>query len=278
MEGSKVIPTYVVDAFTDIQFRGNPAAVCLLEDELSEEVMQKIAFEMNLSETAFVRSLEEKPISESRKFSLRWFTPKVEVPLCGHATLATAWILFDDVKLTSKEIVFETLSGMLIAKKESEGVLLDFPKSEPLPYEPPMELLSALGISEYEACQLAEKSKKILIHLKDEETVLKVEPDFDAMSDLSFEDMIGVIITAAGSSPYDFISRFFAPWVGVPEDPVTGSTHTVLTPYWSNVLGKTEMLAYQASARGGELLVREREDRVELVGKAQVVMRGELLI
>lgn len=278
MGGEKRILTYVVDAFTDMQFKGNPAAVCLLEDEISEGLMQKIAYEMNLSESAFVKSVEGKPISESNKFSLRWFTPKVEVPLCGHATLATSWVLFSDVALGYEKIEFETLSGTLISKKEEEGVLLDFPLSELEPYTPPMELISSLGVSGYEGCQLARESKKILIHLKDEEAVLKVNPDFEVMNDLSFEDMIGVIVTSQGSPPYDFISRFFAPWVGVLEDPVTGSAHTVLTPYWSKILGKKEMLAYQASERGGELLVREKEDRVELVGSAQIVLKGELYV
>jgi PhzF family phenazine biosynthesis protein len=250
----------------------------LLDEEISEELMQNIAFEMNLSETAFVRSLEEKPISQSRKFSLRWFTPKVEVPLCGHATLATAWILFEAVGVSTKEVSFSTKSGTLVATLDEDGVILDFPKSDPKPYDPPNELLTSMGIVEYDACELAEESKKILIHLKDEDEVLKVEPDFEAMNALSFEDMIGVIITAKGSSPYDFISRFFAPWVGVPEDPVTGSAHTVLTPYWSKVLGKSEMMAYQASARGGELVVREKENRVELIGKAKIVLQGEIFV
>lgn len=278
MKGEDRIPTYGVDAFTDIRFRGNPASVCLLERELSDDLMQKIAFEMNLSETAFVYSLEKRPISESKIFSLRWFTPKVEVPLCGHATLATAWVLFFDVGVQSEEIEFKTLSGSLIAKKDEEGVTLDFPKSNPEPHDPPKELLSALGITEFEACQLAKKSKKILIHLKDEEAVLKVEPDFLEMNNLHMDDLIGVIITSAGSSPYDFISRFFAPWVGVPEDPVTGSAHTVLTPYWANLLGKSEMHAFQASERGGELVVREKGNRIELVGKAQIVLKGDLFL
>lgn len=268
----------MVDAFTDSKFKGNPAAVCLLKKELSEELMQNIAAEMNLSETAFVRSLEEKPISESRKFSLRWFTPKVEVPLCGHATLATAWVLFFDVRLQTNEIEFETLSGTLISKKDDNNVLLDFPRSNPKPYEPPKELLFALGISEYEACNHARISKKILIHLKDEESVLKMEPDFERMKNMEIEDLIGVIITSKGSPPYDFISRFFAPWVGVTEDPVTGSAHTVLTPYWSKILNKNDMLAYQASERGGELEVRLKDDRVELVGEAQIVSKGKLFI
>jgi PhzF family phenazine biosynthesis protein len=274
----KKIPTYLVDAFTDVKFKGNPAAVCLLEEELPLEIMQNIAFEMNLSETAFINSLEGKPISESKEFSLRWFTPEVEVPLCGHATLATSWVLFHDINLETEQIKFETLSGTLISNKENEGVLMDFPLSKSKPYEPPEELLSSLGISEYEASQLAKESKKILIHLKDEDEVLKVDPDFEAMNNVSLEDMIGVIITSLGSPPYDFISRFFAPWVGVPEDPVTGSAHTVLTPYWSNILNKKEMLAYQASLRGGELVVRQKEKRVELIGKAVIVTKGELIL
>jgi PhzF family phenazine biosynthesis protein len=278
MEGEKRITIYTVDAFTDIQFRGNPAAVCLLEDEIEGELMQKIAFEMNLSETAFVKSLEGKPISESRKFSLRWFTPKVEVPLCGHATLATSWILFSDTKLQTDEIEFETLSGTLIAKNEEIGVVLDFPKEEPKSYDPPQQLLDAMGITEYETCELAGRLGYILIHIKDGQEVLRVEPDFERMRDLSLENVIGVIITSKADSQYDFISRFFAPWVGVPEDPVTGSAHTVLTPYWSRVLGKKEMKAYQASARGGELMVREKEDRVELVGSAKIVLKGELFV
>jgi PhzF family phenazine biosynthesis protein len=278
MGGNKSIPTYVVDAFTDLQFRGNPAAVCLLDEEISEELMQNIAFEMNLSETAFVRSLEGKPISESQKFSLRWFTPKVEVPLCGHATLATAWILFEAVGVSSKEVSFSTKSGTLVARHEKDGVVLDFPKEEIKAYDPPRELLNALGVLGYESCMVSQRLGYILIQLKDEEEVLKVEPDFEKMLASPTENIIGIIITSPAKSQYDFISRFFGPWVGVPEDPVTGSAHTVLTPYWSKVLGKSEMMAFQASARGGEILVREKGDRVELVGKAQIVLKGEMSV
>jgi PhzF family phenazine biosynthesis protein len=278
MEEKLRVPTYIVDAFCESQFKGNPAAVCLLEDELEDELLQNIAMEMNLSETAFLYSLDDKPISESCKFSLRWFTPKVEVPLCGHATLATAWVLFEEVGVGAKEIFFTTKSGTLVAKLEEEGVLLDFPKEEPREYEPSSELLAAMNIREYQQCQLAKGLGYILIHLKDEDEVLKVEPDYEKMIELSLDDMIGVIITAKADSQYDFISRFFAPWVGVSEDPVTGSAHTVLAPYWSKILGKNEMLAYQASERGGEVRVRNRDDRVELIGSAQIVLKGELYL
>lgn len=272
------LPIYVVDAFSDSKFSGNPAAVCLLEQEISEELMQSIAGEMNLSETAFLRSLDGKSIKESKRFSLRWFTPKVEVSLCGHATLATSWVLFFDLGCSENEIEFKTLSGILKAKKEKEGALLDFPKEDPVVYEPPIKLLSDLGILNYESVMLAAKLKYILIELKNEEDVLKIEPDFEKMKDMDIEDLIGVIITSKGTPPYDFISRFFAPWVGVSEDPVTGSAHTVLAPYWSKILNKNDMLAYQASERGGELEVRLKGDRVELLGEAQIVTKGELFI
>jgi PhzF family phenazine biosynthesis protein len=272
------LPIYVVDAFTDSKFSGNPAAVCLLKNEISEELMQNIAAEMNLSETAFLRSLDGNTIPESQKFSLRWFTPKVEVPLCGHATLATSAVLFFELDCSEYEIEFETKSGILKAKKEKEGVLLDFPKEDPVVYEPPGKLISNLGILNYESVMMASKLKYVLIELKNEEDVLKVEPDFEKMNEVEIEDLIGVIITSKGTPPYDFISRFFAPWVGVYEDPVTGSAHTVLAPYWSKILNKNEMLAYQASERGGELEVRLKGDRVELIGEAQIVSKGELFI
>jgi PhzF family phenazine biosynthesis protein len=277
--GKKIgLPIYIVDAFTDSKFKGNPAAVCLLDQEISEELMQNIAAEMNLSETAFLRSQDGKSIKESKRFSLRWFTPKVEVPLCGHATLATSWILFFDCECSEDEIEFETKSGILRAKKEKEGVLLDFPKEDLVAYEPPIKLLSVLGILDYESVMMAEKLKYILIHLKSEENVLKVEPDFEKMKNMEIEDLIGVIITSKGTPPYDFVSRFFAPWVGVAEDPVTGSAHTVLAPYWSKILNKKAMLAFQSSERGGKIKVRLKDDRVELVGEAQIVTKGELFI
>lgn len=274
------IPIYLVDAFTDQQFRGNPAAVCILNQPLEDGVMQNIAEEMNLSETAFLSPLEEKPIKESSSFSLRWFTPMVEVPLCGHATLATAAVLFSEIGLSTNEINFETKSGRLIAKREEDGILLNFPSNEPEPIDSPNELLDAIGIAEFKEVVFTGNAKKLLIHLKNEESVKNLSPNFEKMMSVTTkEDIIGVIVTSQGSPPYDFISRFFAPWVGVDEDPVTGAAHTVLTPYWSKKLNKKQMLAYQASSRGGKLIVRQSsEDRVDLIGNAVIVLKGELYL
>ncbi|UCE37980.1 MAG: PhzF family phenazine biosynthesis protein [Thermoplasmata archaeon] len=276
----KKIPIYIVDAFTDEKFKGNPAAVCLLNQRLDEGVMQKIAAEMNLSETAFLTSIEGKPISESKNFSLRWFTPKVEVPLCGHATLATSAILFNEVGLSSEEVSYETKSGTLTAKKVEEGILLNFPSNEPEPIDPPMELLKAMGISEFEDVALAKNAKKLLVHLKNEETVRNLQPNFEKMMRATTkENIIGVIATSEGSPPYDFVSRFFAPWVGINEDPVTGAAHTVLTPYWSKMLNKQKMTAYQASERGGKLIVSlDPDNRVDLIGDVVIVSKGELYL
>lgn len=273
------IPIYQLDAFTDDPFKGNPAAVCLLNQKLDDNIMQAIAAEMNLSETAFVLSLENKPIEESTNFSLRWFTPKVEVPLCGHATLASAAVLFNEIKLPTNEITFETLSGELIAKAEPNGILLNFPSNPPESIEPPEELLKALGITEYKNIENSKSAGKLLIHLENEDAVKKVKPDFELMKNLpTYEGIIGIIVTSEGKPPIEFVSRFFAPWVGVNEDPVTGSAHTVLTPYWSKLLGKLEMTAFQASERGGKLIVQLNGDRVNLIGKVVMVLKGELYL
>jgi PhzF family phenazine biosynthesis protein len=280
MGDSSKIPTYIVDAFTDEKFKGNPAAVCLLKRPLEEDVMQNIAAEMNLSETAFLCPFDDKPIFVSNKFSLRWFTPKVEVPLCGHATLATSAVLFNEIGNSSDEISFKTQSGTLIAKKEEDGILLNFPSNDPKPISPPQDLLEAMGISESEGVVLAKNAKKLLVHLKNEESVTDLQPDFEKMMQVTTEeDIIGVIATSSGSPPYDFVSRFFAPWVGINEDPVTGAAHTVLAPYWSNLLNKKKMQAFQASERGGKLMVRLAPDnRVDLIGNAVVVSKGELFL
>ncbi|UCF07369.1 MAG: PhzF family phenazine biosynthesis protein [Thermoplasmata archaeon] len=272
------IPTYQVDAFTDAPFRGNPAAVCLLSREYEDTVMQNIAAEMNLSETAFVLSLDKKPFKGSRNFSLRWFTPKVEVPLCGHATLAAAAVLFSEIEIAAHEISFETKSGILKAKRDDNGILLDFPANAPEPVDPPTELLAAMGITEFKEVLLAKKAKKLLVHLADAGFVKNLKPNYAKMKNMKTEeDIMGVIATSLGSPPYDFISRFFAPWVGINEDPVTGAAHTVLAPYWSERLVKEEMIAFQASERGGNLIVRyDPPDRVNLIGNAVIVLKGEL--
>jgi len=280
MKENNIIPIYQVDAFTDQPFRGNPAAVCLLQQQYEDHILQSIAAEMNLSETAFLSSIEEKSLKESRTFSLRWFTPKLEVPLCGHATLATAKVLFSDIGVLTDEIIFETQSGNLIVKREKNGILLNFPADEPIPVDPPLELLEALGITQFKNVAYARKLKTLLIHLEREESLENLKPDFEKMKNTTSKvDIRGVIVTLSGYPPYDFISRFFAPWVGINEDPVTGAAHTVLTPYWAKILKKNQMSAYQASSRGGKLTVRlSSNDRVDLIGNAVIIFKGELYL
>jgi PhzF family phenazine biosynthesis protein len=273
-------PIYIVDAFTDKMFGGNPAAVCLLRRKHVDSVLQSVAAEMNLSETSFLRPLEQKLLRESKSFSLRWFTPKLEVPLCGHATLATAAVLFYDLNILADEVHFETRSGILVAARYEHRILLDFPADETVVAKPNKTLLDAIGIADFEAARCARRSKKLLIHVSDERVVRNLKPDFERLKETCVKEGVGgVIVTSRGRSPYDFVSRYFAPCYGINEDPVTGAAHTVLAPYWSKILRKKEMLAYQASARGGKLIVRLRQrGRVDLVGNAVIVSKGKLYL
>jgi PhzF family phenazine biosynthesis protein len=278
------IPLYQVDAFTTVAFRGNPAAVCLLPGPVADSVLQAIAAEMNLSETAFLLRTNHRRSHSGDTFSLRWFTPQTEVPLCGHATLATAAVLFDIIGVTATEVTFQTLSGDLSARKCEDGIALDFPADPPVPCKLPAQLLGPLGLSEdmvVASCYGA-TTHKLLLHLADRKLVTDLSPDFQAL--LAAETKAayrGLIVTAAGANngDYDFLSRFFAPWLGINEDPVTGSAHTVLAPYWAEQLGKSEFRAFQASARGGELGVRLLGGgRVELLGHAVLVFEGYLTL
>lgn len=266
------IPLYQVDAFTDRIFAGNPAAVCLLEDPLPSVTMQAVAAEMNLSETAFV----QPPDAEgSRK--LQWFTPAVEVPLCGHATLATAHVLLREESGTTP-LHFKTLSGILTVSEERGGWLgMDFPQDLPAPAPPPDGLLEALGCPPGTPTLLGKKGW--ILRLGSEEDVRRVEPDFTQLARVEVgPDALGVIVTAPGEGEADFVSRFFGPWVGVDEDPVTGMAHTLLTPYWAGELGITDMRAEQLSKRGGKLKVRKVGNRVHVMGEAVTVSRGTLEI
>jgi len=280
----KTIPLYQIDAFTRDPFKGNPAAVCLLPHVLDDVLMQAVAAEMNLSETAFVMRLEEQPWADCATFSLRWFTPTTEVKLCGHATLATSVVLFDVIGVSAPGVIFKTLSGDLIANHTQHGIELDFPIDPPVACDPPADVVEAIGVQTVQAAVYGARSTMLLLHLADAAQVRTLRPDFSALlAAKSMEQHHGLIVTAdgdaAGIAGYDFVSRFFAPWLGINEDPVTGSAHTLLTPYWAERLGKREMSAYQASARGGELGVRlAGNDRVKLVGKAAVVFKGELYI
>jgi len=260
------VPLFQVDAFTDRLFAGNPAGVCLLDAPESAEWMRLVAREMNLSETAFA-------VSGDDGFSLRWFTPVVEVDLCGHATLATAHVLWETGRLAPEVPArFHTRSGLLTARRVGEWIAIDFPR---LPFAAgpiPAEVTQALGV---EARLTGLFGPKWLIEVESEAAVRAVRPDFVRLRSIPGR---GVVVTSAAdrASVYDFISRYFAPWVGVDEDPVTGSVHCCLGPFWSERLGKRELLACQASSRGGWLRIKVTDDRVELAGRAVTVLRGEL--
>jgi PhzF family phenazine biosynthesis protein len=266
------IPFLQIDAFTSEPFKGNPAAICLLDRPGEPDWMQKVAMEMNLSNTAFIG-----PRADGG-FDLRWFTPAIEVPLCGHATLASAHALWETGRLAPGEVArFFTLSGWLSAKRSGEEIEMDFPAIFSEGAELPHPLANALALDSTDViCNRAraKQSGKILLELKSEESVRGLKPDFEF---LRRNVDSGVIVTARSLSNYDFVSRYFAGAAGVDEDPVTGSAHCMLAPYWAAKLGKTEMRAYQASARGGEVNVRAKGDRVGLAGRAVTVLRGSLI-
>ncbi len=259
-------PIYQVDAFTDKPFAGNPAGVCILAKPADPDWMQNVAREMNLSETAFI-------CPEADGYRLRWFTPAVEVDLCGHATLATAHILWETGRLpANEEARFFTRSGLLKAKRMGDFIELDFPEKPEESADSLPGLAEALGVSFPYVCR---NKFDYLVEVEGESMVRNLKPDFQKLLQITAR---GIIVTSrAKTGPYDFVSRFFAPRVGINEDPVTGSAHCFLGPYWAKRLGKNELLAYQASARGGELRVRLKGERVFLSGKAITVLRGELV-
>lgn len=274
------IKIYQVDAFTSEAFKGNPAAVCILENDISDELMKNIAQEMNLSETAFVKPLKNSNIGKGNLFSLRWFTPEVEVDLCGHATIATSKVLFDEFNIKEQYIKYETKSGLLTAKKKDEKISLDFPIDKALDFNLTQDILDAMGIRSYSKAIIGEKTRKLVIEVKDKENIINLKPNFKILKSLKFKsDVKGIGVTCRGNEKYDFISRYFNPWAGINEDPVTGSVHTLLANYWSNKLNKMDMNAYQASNRSGEISLKLLEnDRVRLSGEAVIVLRGELYL
>jgi predicted PhzF superfamily epimerase YddE/YHI9 len=264
--GAMAQEVFQVDAFTDRPFAGNPAAVCVLPEPADERWMQHLANEMNLSETAFLVEREDG-------YHLRWFTPAVEVELCGHATLASAHILWEQGFLApDRPARFYTRSGLLSAVRKDQWIELDFPAVPEKQTEIPEELLKAFGAP----VRYAGKNRfDFLLEFDSAETVLNMSPDFTLLKQISGR---GFMVTSrSDASQYDFISRFFAPAAGVNEDPVTGSAHCCLGPYWAKKLGKKELTGYQASARGGVVKVRVGSDRVYLGGQAVTVMRGTLL-
>lgn len=262
------VPVFHIDAFTTTLFAGNPAGVVVLDAAVADGWMQAVATELQLSETAFV-------VTSATGLAIRWFTPAVEVELCGHATLAAAHVLWAESRVsTSQPIAFASASGPLTCERQADGAIrLDFPLDAPTPCTPPARLVEALGVP---VIEVARGRFDYLARVADEASVRALRPD---LARLTAIDTRGVCVTAsADADDLDFVSRFFAPRIGIPEDPVTGSAHCMLAPYWAALLGRDELRAAQRSARSGELRVRLRGERVDLIGYAVTVLRGEIAL
>ncbi|MRR20489.1 PhzF family phenazine biosynthesis protein [bacterium] len=261
----KTIPIYQVDAFTNGPFTGNPAAVCVLTEPVSEDVMQKIAMENNLAETAFITRGRDE-------WLIRWFTPVTEVDLCGHATLASAYVVLNILEPHNEEVVFRSMvMGILTVRKRGDLLELDFPTDELRECAVPEQIVESIGIVPRESYM---GRSDYLLLFGSESEILAIKPDFRK---LAVAEGRGVIVTAPGSD-VDFVSRFFAPQAGIDEDPVTGSAHTTLTPFWAARLGKKRMTARQLSARGGSLECTLHNDRTMIAGKALLYLKGELYV
>jgi PhzF family phenazine biosynthesis protein len=258
-------PIFQIDAFTTRRFSGNPAAVMPMESFPEDALLQAIAAENNLAETAFL-------VADAEDFRIRWFTPTTEVPLCGHATLASAAVVMEYLEPGRDRVVFHSASGPLTVTRAGTGYVMDFPVRPSEVVATPPGLAEALGVVPVE---VVANEFNYLAVLESEAAVRAMAPDFEAIARL---DRDGVIVTAASDGEYDFVSRYFAPAKGIPEDPVTGSAHTMLAPYWSRRLGKTAFRAFQASRRGGEVLCRLVGDRVELEGPCVFYLKGEVEI
>lgn len=257
------IPIYQIDAFTDKMFEGNPAAVCPLEKWPERNLMQNIAAENNLSETAFFVRSEEG-------YDMRWFTPTTEVDLCGHGTLAAGHVLFNHLEYKEEYIRFFTRSGRISVKKESDMIIMNFPSRIAEPIDAPEDLLEGLNLETPPVKVL--KDMNYLVVLETSEQVKQVKPNFGVLSNINYA---GIICTAPGNN-HDFVSRYFAPYIGIYEDPATGSTHTTLTSYWAKELGKKELTARQVSRRGGTLFCKYLGERTEIGGKTKTYMKGEI--
>jgi predicted PhzF superfamily epimerase YddE/YHI9 len=255
------IPIFQVDAFSADVFSGNPAAICPLEDWLPDETLQAIAAENNLAETAYF-------VRRNGGYQLRWFTPTIEVDLCGHATLASAHVLFEELNERGEALRFETRSGELVVRRDGELLSMNFPSRPPQMVEPHPNLVPGIGGAPLEILA----ARDYLVRYRSEADIRSLNPDMEALKSL---DRFAVIATAPGDD-CDFVSRFFAPAQGIPEDPATGSSHCTLVPYWSKQLGKTSFHARQLSRRGGEIMCRSVRDRVEIAGRAALFLRGRI--
>ena len=259
------VPIFHLDAFTTRAFAGNPAAVMIMERFPDDDLLQRIAAENNLSETAFL-------VKEDKDYRLRWFTPTVEVPLCGHATLASAAVVMQQLEPERNMVVFHSASGPLIVNRTETGYVMDFPARPSQPISTPPRLSEALGVDPLEVFN----NEFNYLALVESEPVLRaLAPDMVALARIGRP---GVIVTAAAEKEYDFVSRYFAPGKGIPEDPVTGAAHCMLAPYWANRLGKTVFRAFQASLRGGEITCRLSGDRVKLEGACVFYLEGQVEI
>ncbi len=261
------LPIYQVDAFTAKQFGGNPAAIVPLKTWLTDDLMQKIAAENNLSETAFFVQLD------TERFQIRWFTPAIEVNLCGHATLATAYVIFNILKNKHETILFESKSGILKVRKDKNWLELDFPVQEIAPSEAPEGLIEGIGKTPIE---IFRASDDFLLVFKNQKEIESISPNHHLLKRVKAR---GIIVTSkANSSKLDFVSRFFAPGSGIDEDPVTGSAHTKLVPYWAKILGKNDLIAEQISSRKGFLKCILSGDRVLMAGQGKLFLKGKIMV
>ena len=264
--------TFLVDSFTDRPFRGNPAGVCIVQEPLTDDMMLSIAQELNLSETAFI-----SPQHDSRNFAIRYFSPKMEIPLCGHATLAAARVVFGSFGYTNASFV--TGSGITLAVEVStHSISMVFPVYETQPAEAPRPLLDALGLTSVKNAVFNEETRILLLEIADTQILANLVPDFSALY-ASHDSINGVLVTAPSENDeYDFHSRYFWPWSGTDEDPVTGGTHTFLAKYWAQRLGKTKMRSYQSSKRSGSMHVELESDRLVIRSQAIVVFEGSMVV
>jgi PhzF family phenazine biosynthesis protein len=263
-------PVYFVNAFTEHYYKGNQAAVVIVDEFPSDTSLQNLAKEFGFSETTYVKRLG------FGKYAIRWFTPETEVNLCGHATLAASKVLFHDIIPHEKLILFQSKSGDLLARKTGDDIQLDFPADIPTPIAPDNRIVKAFNTYNAGEVLYAPFTRNLIFVYKEADTVIALKPDFSELSKIKSDDVFGIIVTAAFTGNYDYVCRYFAPWEGINEDPVTGSAQTCLAPYWCSKLEKAELKGFQASPRGGEFSVGFTGTRVLISGKAYIYLKGEL--